>query len=164
MSAWAEGVAPKQSAAASSMNRRRRGAAHRLEYGIVASAEAGGLCGIGRGRGNVSAQFRSQFFSDDMRVRTISDDLRANEDDQLGTLGGVALMAERIAEPRDLIEPGNSAAVAALLFADQSSQQHGLAGRHRDRALDPPLRHRRRQAVRAGRWHVADLLLEIGRA
>src|SRR6266436_315923 len=99
-----------QTTAASSM----ACATRRCAIGVFASAETGCLCGIGRGRCNVSAQFRSQLFGDDMRVRAIADDLRTDEDDQLGALGCITLMAERVAKTRDLIEHRDRAAIAAL--------------------------------------------------
>ena len=68
---------------------------------MPALMEAGRDWGIGRRRGNGSAQFGSKLFSDDMRVRAVADDLRLDEDDQLGSLGAVGLVAERIAEARD---------------------------------------------------------------
>src|SRR5690606_42122521 len=60
-------------------------------------------------------------------VGAVADDLRADEDDQLGALGAVALMPEGIAEAGNLVEHGKRVAGAALLLADQARQQHGLA-------------------------------------
>src|SRR5215468_996663 len=96
-----------------------------------------------------------------MGIRPVADDLRPNENDQLGALGLVGLMPEGVAETGNLVEYRNGIAGAVLLLADKARQQYRLAVRDRDLALDPSFGDRRRQAASAGRRHVADLLLDI---
>ena len=54
---------------------------------------------------------------------------------------------ERVAEPVKLVEDREAGAIALLTLADQPGEQHRLAARDRDRALDLALRHGRRQRV-----------------
>jgi len=123
--------------------------------------QAGGDGGIGRGRSDAATQPRSKLFSNDMGVGTVADNLRADENDELGALGGIALMPEGVTKPGDLVQHRDGISAAILLLADQTGQQHSLAVGHGYLALDPPFRHGRRQAARAGRRHIADLLLDI---
>src|SRR6516165_6758355 len=96
-----------------------------------------------------------------MSIQAVADDLRTNEDDQLGAGSLLVLMGEDIAQPLYFVEQGNSVAVSDLLLADQAGEQHRLPGGDGDRASHPPFRNRRRQA--AGRlWpNVADFLLHL---
>ena len=71
-------------------------------------------------RAEVSAQFRPKFFSNVMRIGSVTDNLWPDEDDQLGTGRLVVLMGKGVAQPRNLIEQGNPVSAIVLLFADQS--------------------------------------------
>src|SRR6202012_3477691 len=93
----------------------------------------------GRARTNGTAQFGTEFFGNRMRVHTVANDLRTDEDDQLRTRLRVVLVRERVADAFDLIEQGNAAAVLVLLVLDQASQQHGLSVGDGNRAFDLPL-------------------------
>src|ERR1700730_9195168 len=132
--------------AAATVSAPRRRATDGAGIGIPASMDTGGSYFICRTRGDTSAQFRSKLFGDDMGVRAVADDLRPDEDNQLGACRGVVLVPEGVAETGNRIEQRNPAARAVLLFADQSRQQHRLPGRHRNRALDLSFRYGRRQA------------------
>src|SRR5215472_11110322 len=76
-------------------------------------------------RSNAAAQFRPQFLRDMMGVRTVADDLRANEDDQLRAGSLLVLMPEGVAQMRNFIQQRNAVAVAVLLLADQSGEEYG---------------------------------------
>src|ERR1700748_2203257 len=89
-----------------------------------------------RARSDAAAQLRAQLFGDVMGVRSVADDLRPDEDDQLGPRGRLVLMRGGIATPLDLVQHRNAAAVAILLLADQAGEQHGLPGCDRERTLD----------------------------
>src|SRR5258705_5938258 len=96
-----------------------------------------------------------------MSIHAVADNLRADEDDQLGTGGLSVLMGEGVAQARNLIEQGNAVSGAVLLFADQSGQQHGLAGGHGNRTPDLSFGNSRGQA-RGGGWrNGADFLLDV---
>src|ERR1700738_3683116 len=71
-------------------------------------------------RADFSAQFRPQFFSNEMSVRAIADNLGTDEDDQFGARFLVVLMGKAVAQTRNLIEQGNPVSGIVLLFADQS--------------------------------------------
>jgi hypothetical protein len=65
------------------------------------------LCIICNARAEVSAQFRPEFFSNEMSVRAIADNLRTDEDDPVRYASSVVLMGKAIAQRRNLIEHGN---------------------------------------------------------
>src|SRR5437870_1800647 len=95
------------------------------------------------GRSETPLQLGAHFLGDAHCVDAIADDLRADEDNELGAslaLGGVS---EEIAE-RQLIHDGQTGALLVRALADQAGQQYGLAARDRDRAFHAALRHRRR--------------------
>src|SRR5580700_4740125 len=102
-----------------------------------------------------------------MRIDTIANDLRADENDELGTGDRPGLMREGVAQLGNLIEQRDAAAIELLLLLDQACQQYGLAVRDRNRALDLALRNRRGQVGgaagrrAAGIGDLADLLLDI---
>src|SRR5579871_624069 len=106
--------------------------ASRMEAAMPLLVEAGGDWRIVGRRGDGAAQFRSKFFRNNMGVRAVTDDLRSDEDDELGALGVVGLMTHGVAEDGDLIEHWDSVSGAALLLADQACEQNGLAVRHGD--------------------------------
>src|ERR1700733_15061222 len=117
---------------------------------------------IGRARTNGATQLGTKFFGDRMRVRAVSNDLGADEDDQFGAHLRVVLIGERIAYALKIIQQRNAAFVLVLLVLDQASQQHRLAVGDRNRALDLSLLDGRVQGVgRAARQDVADLLLNL---
>jgi hypothetical protein len=89
------------------------------------------------------------------------DDLGTDEDDQLGAGTRFALIGKRIAEQGNLVETRNTVAITALLLADEAGEQHRLSGRDRDRTLHLALGHSGRQAGGAGRFHIADFLLDV---
>src|SRR5215470_5037236 len=128
------------------------------------SAQLGGHRSARRRRARRAAQLRAQLLGDEMGIDAVADDLRPDENDQLGALEAVGLLRECAAERvGKLAEQGDAARAALLALADKTGEQHGLAAHHRDRALDPALRHGRRQG-RAGarlRGDVADLLLDV---
>src|SRR4051794_13090605 len=113
-------------------------------------------------RAETAAQLGAQLLGDAHRVDAVADDLRPDEDDQLGALDPLGVAADQLAEFTELIHQRNVGAVGAGALADQAGKQHGLPGRHSDRAFHLALRHRRRQRAGIGRRrHVADLLLDI---
>src|SRR5262245_8415483 len=116
-----------------------------------------------RRRTGGSAHFRPQLLGDEMRVDVVADDLRADEDDQLGPQRAVGPVREGGAKrARQLIEHGDAGRTALLALADQSGKKHRLPAGDRYRALDAALRHRRRQRRAAlCRRDVADLLLDV---
>src|ERR1700758_4471232 len=69
-------------------------------------------------RADVSTQFRPEFFGNEMSIRAVADNLRTDKDDQFGPRLGFVLIGKPISDTRNLIEQGNSASVAVLLFAD----------------------------------------------
>src|SRR5271155_1655027 len=91
---------------------------------------------IGRARTNGAAQLGTKFFGNRMRVRTVSNDLGADEDDQFGAHLRVVLIGERVADALKIIQQRNAAFVLVLLVLNQASQQHRLAVGDRNRALD----------------------------
>src|SRR3569833_867090 len=95
---------------------------------------------------DAAAQLRAQFLGDVVGIGAIADDLRPDEDDQLGSRAGLVLMREGVAESGNLVEYRDAVAASVLLLADQARQQFCLPGCDRDRALDPPFGDRRRQA------------------
>src|ERR1700678_1500709 len=117
---------------------------------------------IGRARTNGATQLGTKFFGNRMRVRTVSNDLGADEDDQLGAHLRVVLIGERVAYALKIIQQRNAAFVLVLLVLDQAGQQNRLAVGDRNRALDLSLLDGRVQGVgRAARQNVADLLLDL---
>src|SRR6201995_5139812 len=97
-----------------------------------------------------------------MRVRAVSNDLGADEDDQLGAHLRIVLIGERIAYALKFIQQRNAAFVLVLLVLDQPGQQYGLAVGDRNRALDLPLLDGRVQGVGCAAGHnVAYLLLDL---
>src|SRR6202041_2985878 len=117
---------------------------------------------IGGARTNGAAQLGAKFFGNRMRVRAVSNDLGADEDDQLGAHLRIVLVGERIAYALKFIEQWNAAFVLVLLVLDQAGQQHRLAVGDRNRALDLPLLDGRVQGVGcAAGQNVADLLLDL---
>ena len=62
----------------------------------------------------------------------------------------LSVVADRPADVAELVDERHAGAAVVLPLADQAGEQHGLAARDRDRALDPALRHRRRQRVGIG--------------
>src|SRR5690348_10315527 len=108
-------AAPIRTTADASRQRRMRWEGVR----VSALGDTGGLCLGQFGCSDVAAQLRPQLFGDEVRIRAIANDLRSNEDDQLGAGCGIVLMSKRITEDWNLIEPGNGIAGAGLLLADQ---------------------------------------------
>src|SRR5713101_5557058 len=96
-----------------------------------------------------------------MSIHAVADNLRADEDDQLGTGRLSVLMREGVAQTRNLIEQGNPVSRAVLLFADQSGQQHRLAGGHGDRTPDLSFGDSRGPARGGGRRNVTDFLFDV---
>src|SRR6266853_2581257 len=83
-----------------------------------------------------AAQLGPQLLGDKMRVDGVANDLRADENDELGAGDPLVLMREGVAQPGNLVEQRDAAAVEVLLLLNQSGQQYGLAARDRNRALD----------------------------
>src|SRR5215213_584114 len=108
-----------------------------------------------------AAQLRAHLLGDAHRVDTVADDLRPDEDDQLGALSGFVVAADQLAKLAELIDQRNAAAAVLLTLADQSGEQNRLTARNRDRAFDAALRHGRRQATGATGRDIRDLLLDI---
>src|SRR4051794_28170558 len=131
----------------------------RKSVGISSPGRADGKI-VGAGS-DTAAQFGAQFLGDVVGIGAVADDLRPYEDDQLGSSTLLVLMREGIPKALYLVQQRNAVAAAVLLLADQASQQHGLAGCNRDRALDAALRDGRGQARGAVWRHVADLLLDL---
>src|SRR5258708_38621221 len=96
-----------------------------------------------------------------MSIHAVADNLRADEDDQLGTGRLSVLMGEGVAQARNLIEQGNAVSGAVLLFTDQSGQQHRLTGGHGNRTPDLSFGNSRGQARGGGRRNVADFLFDV---
>ena len=98
------------------------------------------------------------------RIDAVADDLRPDEDDQLGALRATCSGA-RTASPtrRELIEQRNAAARCLFcVLADQAGEQHGLAARRPRSSSSPGAANRRRQRCRrCWRRDVADLLLDV---
>src|SRR5262249_39951308 len=83
-----------------------------------------------------SPQFRTEFLGHDMRIDTVADDLRPDEDDELGADEPIGAVGKDAAErARQLVEQGDATAAALLALADEAGQQHGLAVGDRNRAL-----------------------------
>src|SRR5467141_1079460 len=96
-----------------------------------------------------------------MGIHAVADDLGADKDDQFGTRRLIVLMREGVAQTLNLVEQGNSVALVVMLFADQSGQQHRLAGGHGNRTLDLSFGDRRSQTRGGSRRNVADFLLDV---
>src|SRR5215468_12049272 len=82
---------------------------------------------------HTAAQLRPQFLRYAIGIEAVANNLRADEDDELGPGCLLVLMREGIAQSLDFIQQWNSAAISVLLLADQSGQQNGLPAGHRDR-------------------------------
>src|SRR6476659_5995994 len=97
-----------------------------------------------------------------MRVYGVADDLRPDEDDELGALHRLVLVRERVTEQAgQLIEHRNAVAPEVLRLADETGEQHGLAVGDAERAAHFALRDGRgQQAGRISVGDVADLLLD----
>ena len=99
-------------------------------------------------RSDAAAQLRTQFFGDLLGIRTITNDLRTDEDDQLRSSSLLVLVGEGIAQARDWVHSKGMPlryfhfCISLISFG----QQHGLTIRDRNRAFHPPLGYRRRQA------------------
>src|SRR5436190_10016327 len=96
-----------------------------------------------------------------MCIQAVADNLGADKDDQLGAGGLFVLMRKGVAETRNLIEQGNPVSRLVLLFADQSGQQHRLAGGHGNRTLDLSFGNSRIQTRGGSCSNVADFLLDV---
>src|SRR5262249_165742 len=96
------------------------------------------------------------------RIDAVADDLRANEDDQLGSLPAASVVGKGIADPIQLFEDWNAGSAAVLGFADQAGEQDGLAACNRDRTPDLALRDGRGQGPWVGVVRdIADLVLNV---
>src|SRR5581483_6246315 len=113
------------------------------------------------GRAEPPAQLGAQLLGNVHGVDTVADDLRPDKDDQLGTLFGLVGIAEELAELAELVDQRQSRPRGRVVLADQAGEQHGLPIGDRDRALDAPLRDRRRQAAGAAGCGVRDFLLNV---
>src|SRR5207248_5771205 len=98
----------------------------------------------------------AQLLGDHVGVDRVADDLRADEDDQLGAADRLILVGEEVAYRRQLVEQRNAGPGDVLSVADEPGEQHRLSALHRDRALDPALGHGRRERALAGRQDIAD--------
>src|SRR6202030_594227 len=108
-----------------------------------------------------AAQLGTQLFPDETGVHAVANDLRPNEDDQLGAGVRFALVREGVTQFGNLVEYRNAAAGEILLLLNQTRQQYRLAARDRDRALDLSLREGRIPADARSVLNLADLLLDI---
>src|SRR5262245_17268451 len=70
-----------------------------------------------------ATQFRPQLFRDAGRICAVTDDLRADEDDQFGAGSPLCLTSKTVAKNGDFVQQGNAAPRSVLLLADQSSQK-----------------------------------------
>src|SRR5258707_11062526 len=112
-------------------------------------------------RSDAAAQLGAQFLRNKAGVHAVANDLRADEDDELGSAVRFVLVREGVTQILNLIEQRNAAAVEILLLLNQARQQHGLAARNPDRALDLPLREGWVAADARIVLNLADLLLDI---
>src|SRR5262249_34359141 len=80
------------------------------------------------------AHLCAQLLRNSIGIDAVADDLRPNEDDQLGSLHIAGIAGKQLTDTRDLIESWNALAAAILAFADQSAEQYGLAAGNSDRA------------------------------
>src|SRR5208282_1633741 len=123
---------------------------------------------IERGRGDglhlAAAHLGTKLFGDHRRVHSVPNDLRPDEDDELGSHLGGSRRAERRPDKGDLVEHRYALARLLLLVLDQPGEQHGLSADDRDLAADLALGNRWRE-VRAARvarvLHFADLLIDV---
>src|SRR5262249_46091728 len=107
------------------------------------------------------AHARAQLFRDLVGVDAVANDLRADEDDELGAVDGAVVVAEQLAQGAELVEQRQAGPAARLRLGDQPAEQHGLAVGDRDRALHPPLPHGGRERIAADApGDVPDLLLD----
>ena len=100
----------------------------------------------GRGQGAVQGAARNPASSpailrNALRIPAIADDLRPNEDEELGALRRPKGTRKRRTEDRDHIEPRDSAAAPFLPLTHQAAEQNRLPACDRDRAPYPTLRH-----------------------
>src|SRR5512146_2141281 len=96
----------------------------------------------------------AHFLGDDVRIDGILDDRRPDEQDQFGPRPRIGLMREGVADAGYRIQQRNALPLLVLGLADEPCEQHGLAARDRDRALDAPLRYRGRQRSHASRGYA----------
>src|SRR6267378_3082487 len=112
-------------------------------------------------RADGAAQLGAQFLRNKAGIHAVANDLRADEDDQYGSAVRFVLVREDVAQILNLIEQRNAAAVEILLLLNQARQQHRLAARDPDRALDLSLREGRIAADAVRILNLADLLFDI---
>src|ERR1700737_4176545 len=68
---------------------------------------------------DLAAQLGAQFLGDVHGIDAIADDLRPDEDDQLGALGRLGVAADQLAQLAKLIHQRNAGAIAAGVLADE---------------------------------------------
>src|SRR5689334_344913 len=107
------------------------------------------------------AQLGAQFLGNEVRIDAVANDLRPDEDDELGAHDRLVLVREDVADLGDLIEDRDAVAIDLGAFLDQAGQQHRLPARDRDRALDLALRDGRHERTLRAVRDLADLLLDI---
>src|SRR4029077_20616925 len=78
------------------------------------------------GRAETPLQLGAHLLGDAHRIDAVADDLRADEDDQLGALFGPVGVSEQVAD-RQLVDDRKAGALLVGALADQAGQQHGLA-------------------------------------
>src|SRR5260370_11481420 len=76
-------------------------------------------------RADGAAQLGAQFLRNKAGVHAVANDLRADEDDELGSAARFVLGREGVADILNLVEQRNAAAVEILLLLNQARQQHG---------------------------------------
>ena len=75
---------------------------------------------------------RPQILHNALRIPAVADDLRPNEDEELGALRRAKRARECRTQHRDHIEPRNSTAAPLLPLAHQAAEQNGLPARDRN--------------------------------
>src|SRR5262249_33798691 len=104
---------------------------------IVMSAQLRGQRTARCLRARSPSEFGAQLFGNEVRIDAVADDLRPDEDDELGADRPVGAVREGAAErARQFVEQRDAGAAALLTLANETGHEHGLAAGDGNRALD----------------------------
>src|SRR5262249_60010282 len=106
-------------------------------------------------------QLVAEFLGDRAGIDAVSNQLRPDEDDDLGSRPAVVGGAEQAAQTPDVAQPRYSVPRVPRAVADQAAEQYGLPAHCRDRRMNAPLRDRRRQRLLRVVGNARNLLIDL---